>query len=75
MLRRKENAEKEIVLQRELFEASWSWIEAHLNYCAAVWDERLHERGKGEISLWTDLCILRKERDELQKEGNTQVTQ
>jgi hypothetical protein len=66
--RRRDSAEKEITLLHELNAASWQWIEAHLDYYAAMWHQILHEKGKGEISIWNDLCALRKERHVLEVE-------
>jgi hypothetical protein len=66
--RRRDSAEMEITLLRELHEASWQWIEAHLDCYAAGWEERLHEKGKGEISIWGELCALRRERDAVEEE-------
>jgi hypothetical protein len=64
--RRRESAEREVRLHRELYDASWKWIEAHLDFYAAVWEERLHERGRGEVTIWGELCALRRERDALE---------
>jgi hypothetical protein len=66
--RRRESAEREVRLQREFHDASWKWIEAHLDYYAAVWEERLHERGNGEVTIWGELCVLRREKDALEVE-------
>lgn len=66
--KREETAQREIQLLHELHKASWQWIEAHLDHYAAVWEERMHERGKGDVAVWGEICRSKRERDTLENE-------
>jgi hypothetical protein len=61
-------AEREIEIAGEVYEAAWRCAGASLDHYIHSWEDMFRDRGVGEIGLWNQLCVLRREMDGLEDE-------
>lgn len=63
-------AEREIEIARDLHEAAWRWVEAHLDHYAREWSTMGLWKGwkRTEVVIWKDCVAVRREMEGLEEE-------
>lgn len=67
---RMRKAEREIEIARDLHQAAWRWVEAHLDHYAREWSAMGVARswGRTEVAIWRDCICVRREMEGLEEE-------